>query len=203
MTNEQSLLLENYLVDENGKFVLTSKQVSNIVFEAFYKKNSTVSFEICINGKSTVVIQYNEIVDLSLFSPATRRKIVKNFVIQSFKNCHVTTTDGKMVGIKSTGGADKILFQSKQEIAFFITDLVQTGIPSGSRDDYSNKNVKWFYYDSYIAFGSTIFYGKINIKEAGGLFSFYDINKIKEVETETPSNGEHSSYLINNIPKKE
>ena len=118
MIKEQPLLLDNYKADENGKLILSNKQVSNIVLNAFYKKGINVTFETCLNGENIVVIRYNEIVDLSLYSPATRRKIVKCFVIKSFKNQQVRTVDGKVIGIKSTGGADKILFQAKQEIAF-------------------------------------------------------------------------------------
>ena len=87
----------------------------------------------------------------------------------------------------------KILFISKQRIALYAGELVQTAQLSAYKHDDNNDKVNWLYYDSYISFGDVIYYGRINIKITGDNLSFYEINKIKEVETSTGSNGQRVS----------
>ena len=77
--------------------------------------------------------------------------------------------------------------------------MIQIGVPTLVVKDVRKTKVKWHYYDSYIAFDNRVFYGNINIKEANGEFSFYDINKIKEVEVTSALNKQGDSNLNNNI----
>ena len=76
---------------------------------------------------------------------------------------------------------------------------LRIGVLQSDGPDYQNNHIHWFYYDSYIAFENKVYYGCINIKETNNDYNFYDINKIKEVETSTPLNMERGSNLNNNI----
>ena len=146
-----------------------------------------------INGKEVTVVKYRELIDLDKLSPSSRRKVVREYIKKVFSESLIETVDGKLVGVRSTGGAKKMLFKNKQRLALYAGELVQTAQLSAYKHDDSNDKVNWLYYDSYIAFGGTIYYGRINIKITDDNLSFYEINKIKDVETSTGSNGQRVS----------
>ena len=109
------------------------------------------------------------------------------------KKKHKTKTftmliDGKLIMVKSTGGANKMHFQSKQNVSLFLKELIENAVPSESRKDYVDMRIRWLYYDSYITIYGIICYWLVNIKEVDGVFNFYDLNKRKEVDMSATSN---------------
>ena len=187
--------------DPNGKLVLSNEQIDKAVRRIINKKkkNKTMTFTMSINGKEVTVVKYRELIDLDKLSPSSRRKVTKRYILKAFEESAVKTIDGRAITVKSTGGADKMNFQSKHKLSLFIDDLIRTGCLRSNGPDYHNGLIHWYYYDSFFAFGNKVLYGNINIKEIDGEYSFYDINKIKEVDTSTPLNMERGSNLNINI----
>ena len=187
--------------DINGKLVLSDKQIDKAVQRIINKKkkHKTTTFTMPINGKEATVVKYRELINLDKLSPSSRRKVTKRYILKAFKESVVKTIDGRTITVKSTGGADKMNFQSKHELSLYIDDLIRTGCLRSNGPDYHNDLIHWYYYDSFFAFGNKVLYGNINIKEIDGECSFYDINKIKEVDTSTPLNMERGSNLNINI----
>ena len=171
--------------DINGKLVLSDKQIDKAVQRIINKKkkHKTITFTMSINGKEVTVVKYRELIDLDKLSPPSRRKVVKRCVMEILQNNRVETIDGKIVTIRSTKGADKIHFQAKQKIVLFLDELIRNAIPVDSRIDYENNRIQWFYYDSYIVIDGVVYYWLINIRKIDGIYSFYDLNKRKEVYT--------------------
>ena len=170
--------------DINGKLVLSDEQINKTVRRIINKKkkHKTITFTMSISGKEVTVVKYRELIDLDKLSPSSRRKVVKRCVMKVLQNNHIETIDGKTVTIRSTKGADKIHFQAKQKIALFLDELIRNAIPSESRVDYENNRIQWFYYDSYISIDGVVYYWLINIRKINGIYSFYDLNKRKEVD---------------------
>ena len=166
--------------DADGKLILSDKQIDKAVQKIIKKKKKykTITFTMLINYKEVTVVKYRKLIDLDKLSPSSRRKVVREYLKKAFSESLIKTVDGKVVGIKSTGGAKKILFKSKQRIALYAGELVQTAQLSAYKHDDNNDKVNWLYYDSYISFGDVIYYGRINIKITGDNLSFYEINKI-------------------------
>ena len=181
--------------DINGKLVLSDEQVNKTVQRIINKKKKygTSTFIIQINGKEVTVVKYRELIDLDKLSPSSRRKVVREYIKRVFLESTIKTIDNKTIIIKSTSGAKKILFANKQRIVLYIEDLIRDGMFLRTGPDYGNELVVWHYYDCYISFGKTILYGRINIKEIDNSYRFYDINKIKEVETSTGLNSQRVS----------
>ena len=191
--------------DQNGKYILTGKNVILIVNKliSLRKELSAETRRMIVEGKNIDVVIYHSFINLEAFSFNSRRKIIKKYLLSSFNNSKIVTRDGKQIGIKSTGGADKLLFLSKQKIALIAPELVQASVFFGEGCDYINSQIKWLYYDVFFSIDEKTFYGRINIKSANGQMNLYDINKIKEVFASTPLNMEHSSNLNNNISNDE
>ena len=187
--------------DSNGKLILSDKQINKAVQKIINKKKKrkTMTFTMSLNNKEVTVVKYQELIDLDRLSPSSRRKVTKRYILKAFEESTVETVDGRTIIVKSTGGADKMNFQSKHKISLFIDDLIRTGNPNSNGPDYQNDCIHWYYYDSFFAFGNKVLCGNINIKEVNGIYSFYDINKIKEVDTSTPLNMERGSNLNTNI----
>ena len=187
--------------DTNGKLVLSDEQIDKAVQKIINKKkkHKTFTFTMLINDKEVTVVKFRNLVDLDKLSPSSRRKVTKRYMLKAFEGLTVKTIDGRSITVKSTGGADKMNFQSKQRISLFIDDLIRTGSLRSSGPDYHNCLIHWYYYDSFFAFENKVLYANINIKEINGEYSFYDINKIKEVDTSTPLNMERGSNLNSNI----
>ena len=187
--------------DINRKLVLSDKQI-DVAVQRIIKKKKKYGTDIIttiINGEIITAVKYRKLIDLERPSPSSRRKITKRYILKAFGGRGIKTTDGKTITVKSTGGADKMNFQSKHKISLYIDDLIRIGVLQSDGPDYQNNHIHWFYYDSYIAFENKVYYGCINIKETNNEYNFYDINKIKEVETSTPLNMERGSNLNNNI----
>ena len=194
-------LNNQYKLDDDGKYVLTSEQINDVVEKMIdVKENETTKIvKARIKGRFVDIVVYEDIIDLEAMSQSSRRKVVGKYIKLIFACSNIKTIDGKTIGIKSRGGVGKMHFNEKQKIALFAGDMVQIGVPTLVVKDVRKTKVKWHYYDSYIAFDNKVFYGNINIKEANGDFSFYDINKIKEVEVTSALNKQGDSNLNNNI----
>ena len=170
--------------DPNGKLVLSDKQIDKAVQRIINKKkkHKTITFTMLINGKEVMVIKYRELIDLDKLSPSSRRKITKRYILKTFEESMVKTIDGKTITVKSMGGARKMTFKVKQKYAFFLEDLLQNAKPSKLGPDYDNSDISWLYYDSYISIDGIVYHWLINIKDVNGEYSFYDLNKRKEVD---------------------
>ena len=176
--------------DINGKLILSDKQIDMTVQRIINKKakHKTITFTTSINGKEVIVVKYHKLIDLDMLSPSSRRKITKRYILRAFEGSAVKTANGRTVTIKSTGGANKMHFQSKQNITFFIDDLIRNSVFFKSGPDYYDNRVIWLYYNSYFELNGVITRVLINFKEAGETLSFYDVNKIKEVDMSATSN---------------
>ena len=176
--------------DINRKLVLSETQIDKAVQRIIDKKkrHKTKTFTMLIDGKEVTVVKYKILIDLDKLSPSTRRKVTKRYILNAFEGSAVKTIDGKVIAVKSTGGANKMHFQSKQSVSLFLDDLIKKATPIEYRNDYTDPRIKWLYYGSYIFFNGTIYQWLINIKEADGVFSFYDLNKRKEVDMSATSN---------------
>ena len=176
--------------DPNGKLVLSNEQIDKTVQRTLNKKkkHKTKTFTMLINGKEVTVVKYRELIDLDKLSPSSRRKITKRCILKTFEESVVKTIDGKLIMVKSTGGANKMHFQSKQNVSLFLKELIENAVPSESRKDYVDMRIRWLYYDSYISIYGIICYWLVNIKEVDGVFNFYDLNKRKEVDMSATSN---------------
>ena len=170
--------------DIDGKLVLSDEQINKTVQKIINKKkkHKTMTFTMFINGKEVTVVKYRELIDLDKYSPSSRRKITKRYIVKAFEESAVMTIDGKLITVKSMGGARKMTFKVKQKYAFFLEELIQNAKPSKRGPDYYDNRVLWFYYDSYIQIDDKVIYVLVNLKEVGGTTNFYDINKIKEVD---------------------
>ena len=102
--------------DPNGKLVLSNKQIDKAVQSIINKKKKykTTTFAMPINGKEVTVVKYRELIDLDKLSPSSRRKVVREYIKKVFSESLIETVDGKLVGVRSTGGAKKMLFKNKQ-----------------------------------------------------------------------------------------
>ena len=137
--------------DQNGKYILTGKNVILIVNKliSLRKELSAETRRMIVEGKNIDVVIYHSFINLEAFSFNSRRKIIKKYLLSSFNNSKIVTRDGKQIGIKSTGGADKLLFLSKQKIALIAPELVQASVFFGEGCDYINSQIKWLYYDVF------------------------------------------------------
>ena len=115
--------------DTNGKLVLSDEQIDKAVQKIINKKkkHKTFTFTMLINDKEVTVVKFRNLVDLDKLSPSSRRKVTKRYMLKAFEGLTVKTIDGRSITVKSTGGADKMNFQSKQRISLFIDDLIRTG----------------------------------------------------------------------------
>ena len=176
--------------DADGKLILSDKQIDKAIQKIIKKKkkHKIVTFAMLINGKEITVVKYSELINLEKLSPSSRRKVTKRYILKAFERSIVKTTDGRTIVVKSMGGARKMTFKVKQKYAFFLEELIQNAIPVESRKDYDNSRICWLYYDSYILVNDIVYYWLINIKDVDGEFSFYDLNKRKEVDMSATSN---------------
>ena len=124
--------------DINRKLVLSDKQI-DVAVQRIIKKKKKYGTDIIttiINGEIITAVKYRKLIDLERLSPSSRRKITKRYILKAFGGRGIKTTDGKTITVKSTGGADKMNFQSKHKISLYIDDLIRIGVLQSDGPDY-------------------------------------------------------------------
>lgn len=178
--------LSKYGKGEDGKITLSSAQVQEVAKQMVDEKDiltpRIVSAEI--DGEEIKVVGYQEVINLDDLDFVSRKEVVKQFLVETFRDAKVTTADGLDVGM-TRRSASKVARNStshQQEIAIWSGELLQIGKFVGEARDSKGRNFHYRYYDSYVAFGDDVYRAHLNIRSDVNASILYDINKITPVE---------------------
>lgn len=128
------------------------------------------------------VVHYIQIVDFDKIAFSSRRRIVKEFLKDTFKNVSIKTKDNKIIKMFNSG-ANKIsqsTTNNQQEIALFSKELIQVAEFEKTVQSSNDKRFKGLihFYKSFIIFNDKLLKVNLNIREDASGLNLYDINKI-------------------------
>ena len=180
---------------------LSKVEIERIVDEMISKKKTikTKIYKIVYQNQIINVIEYQNFINLALFSLNTRRELVKRFLLKTFKNSSIITIDGIEIHMseRSASKVSRLTYNHQQEIALFSDNLIQIAKYKNQEKSRKEKVGMFRYYDSYIFIEEILFKAELNIFVDANGCRLYDINKISQVDARSYEG--YGSSEINNI----
>lgn len=166
--------------------VLTGEHDSNYVNIRFSLKEDADGKYVSVN------LDAKNQIFLGKLNIQERRKFVKDYIKNTFRNVEFALQDGKVVIITGTG-AGKISQSSylpKQRTALEMEDLFRAAEYLSTVENPNHKKfVRFDYYKARVELEGTYYSCVLNfgVTRDGGLCQLYDVNQFREIKKDTPT----------------
>ncbi|MBP5574239.1 MAG: hypothetical protein J6X50_00625 [Bacilli bacterium] len=184
---------------------LTDEKINILVQKMLVKKEKTLRRTIKIKfcEQTFCAAKYKTIIELKKYSLATRRKVIKQFLIATFKKNTILTSDGVKIGVtdNSASKLSRLTYNFQQEIALFSDELLKVATFITKTNSYKKKKGEFRYYISYIFLERKIYGVVLNVFTDANGSRLYDINKISQITASGIIHGSsgNNNILINNV----